>query len=98
MNYGLNYILSNFDVVNESGFQTRFPGAYDGGLFLLVEQVANNVPLLSYKDQNSKYGQFSNYYNEYAVNPYWLIDNIRQKEEKTIYWEMLQPTISFFHG
>ncbi|MEO6837257.1 MAG: SusC/RagA family TonB-linked outer membrane protein [Ginsengibacter sp.] len=79
VDYGLNYVLSNFDVVNESGFQTTFPGAYDGGLFLLVEQTANNVPLLSYKDQNSKYGQFSNYYNEYAVNPYWLIDNIRSK-------------------
>jgi TonB-linked SusC/RagA family outer membrane protein len=79
ISYGLNYVLSNYDVVNESGFQTTFPGAYDGGLFLLVEQVANNVPLLSYKDLNSKYGQFSNYYDEYAVNPYWLIKNIRSK-------------------
>ncbi len=79
VDYGLNYVLQNSDVVNESGFQTTFPGAYDGGLFLLVEQTASNVPLLSYKDQNSKYGQFSNYYNEYAVNPYWLIDNIRSK-------------------
>ena len=60
-------------------FQTTFPGAYNGGLFLLVEQTANNIPLLSYKDQNSKYGQFSNYYDEYAVNPYWLIQNIRSK-------------------
>lgn len=78
VNYGLNYVLQNSNVVNEAGFQNTFPGAYDGGLFFLVEQTANNVPLLSYKDLNSKYGQFSNYYNEYAVNPYWLIDNIRQ--------------------
>ncbi|MDP4214781.1 MAG: SusC/RagA family TonB-linked outer membrane protein [Bacteroidota bacterium] len=79
VNYGLNYILNNYNVVNENGFQTSFPGAYDGGLFFLVEQVASNVPLLSYADQNSKYGQFSNYYNEFAVNPYWLIQNIRSK-------------------
>ncbi len=79
VNYGLNYILSNFDVVNESGFQLSQPGAYDGGLFFLVEQVANNIPLLSYKDLNSKYGQYSNYYNEFALNPYWLIKNIRSK-------------------
>ena len=79
VNYGLNYILQNFDVVNESGFTTSFPGAYDGGLFFLVEQTASNVPLLSYKDLNSKYGQFSNYYNEFAVNPYWLIANVRSK-------------------
>ena len=79
INYGLNYVLQNFDVVNEAGFQNSFPNAYDGGLFFLVMQSANNVPLLQYKDLNSKYGQFSNYYNEFAVNPYWLIANVRQK-------------------
>jgi len=79
INYSLNYILNNFDVVNESGFQNSFPGAYDGGLFFLVMQTASNIPLLDYKDLNSKYGNFSNYYNEYAVNPYWLIANIRSK-------------------
>ena len=80
INYGLNYVLQNYDVVNEAGFQNSFPSSYDGGLFFLVMQVANNVPLLDYKDwQNSKFAQYSNYYNEYAVNPYWLIGNIRQK-------------------
>jgi hypothetical protein len=80
VNYGLNYILQNFNVVNEAGFQDALPGAYDGGLFFLIMQVANNVPLLTYKDwKNYKFAQYSNYYNEYAVNPYWLIGNIRQK-------------------
>jgi TonB-linked SusC/RagA family outer membrane protein len=79
INYGLNYILQNSNVVNESGFQSSFPGAYDGGLFFLIMQSASNIPLLSYKDLNSKNGQFSNYYNEYAVNPYWLVANIRSK-------------------
>ena len=79
VNYGLNYILQNFNVVDESGFQTEFPGAYDGGIFLLVEQTASNIPLLSYKDLNSKFGQYSNYYNEYAINPYWVIANLRTK-------------------
>ena len=80
--YSLNYILQNSDVVNEAGFQNTFAGAYDGGLFFLVLQTANNVPLLQYKDQNSKFGQFSNYYNEYAVNPYWLVDNIRTRQRQ----------------
>jgi TonB-linked SusC/RagA family outer membrane protein len=82
VDYGLNYILQNSDVVNESGFQNSFPGAYNGGLFFLVLQTPSNVPLLDYKDLNSKYGQFSNYYNEYAVNPYWLIKNIRTKNRQ----------------
>lgn len=77
--YGLNYVQSNYNIVNENGFQNTFAGAYDGGLFFLVEQTAANIPLLSYKDLNSKWGQFQNYYNEYTTNPYWLIANIRTK-------------------
>jgi TonB-linked SusC/RagA family outer membrane protein len=80
VNYGVNYIQQNYDVVNEAGFQNSFPSSYNGGLFFLVMQTPSNVPLLDYKDwQNGKFAQFSNYYNEYAVNPYWLIGNIRQK-------------------
>lgn len=82
VNYGLNYILQNSDVVNESGFQKSFPGAYDGGLFFLVMQTAGNIPLLNYKNLNSEIGQYSNYYNEYAVNPYWLISSIRAKSRR----------------
>lgn len=80
VNYGLNYILQNYDVLNEAGFQTSIPGAYNGGLFFLVMQTPDNVPLLDYKDwQNGKFAQYSNYYNEFAVNPYWLIGNIRTR-------------------
>jgi TonB-linked SusC/RagA family outer membrane protein len=79
-NYGINYVLSNYDVVDENRFQYTFPGSYNGGLFFLVMQTASNVPLLDYKDwRNSKWGQYSNYYNEFSVNPYWLVGNIRQK-------------------
>lgn len=79
-NFGINYVLSNYDVVDENRFQYTFPGSYNGGLFHLVMQTASNVPLLDYKDwRNNKWAQYSNYYNEFAVNPYWLIGNIRQK-------------------
>ena len=80
VNYGINYILQNYDVVNEAGLQNSIPGAYNGGLFFLVMQVASNVPLLDYKDwQNGKYSTYSNYYNDFAVSPYWFIGNIRTK-------------------
>jgi Outer membrane receptor proteins, mostly Fe transport len=80
VNYGLNYVLQNYDVANEAGFANLFPSAYNGSIFFLVMQTASNVPLLSYKDwQNNKFAQYSNYYNEFAVNPYWLIGNIRSR-------------------
>ena len=79
VNYGINYVLQNYDVINEKGMKDLFP-AYNGSVFFQVLQTPSNVPLLDYKDwQNSKFAQFSNYYNEFAVNPYWVIGNVRQK-------------------
>ncbi|HZH96507.1 MAG TPA: SusC/RagA family TonB-linked outer membrane protein [Flavisolibacter sp.] len=73
----LNYIQSNFNIVDEPGIAGRFP-AYNGSIYSAVLQSAAHIPLSSYKDwRNSKYAQYSNYYNEYAVNPYWAIDNHR---------------------
>jgi TonB-linked SusC/RagA family outer membrane protein len=79
VNYGLNYTLTNYNVVNEAGMASLFP-AYNGSIFFLVMQTPSNVPLLDYKDwKNNKFAQYSNYYNEFAVNPYWIIGNVRQK-------------------
>jgi len=47
-----------------------------------VMQTADNIPLLSYKDINSKWGQFSNYFNEFAVSPYWEIKNLRSVSQQ----------------
>lgn len=79
VNYGLNYVLQNYDVVNEAGMAGLLP-AYNGSVFFLVMQTPSNVPLTSYKNwQTDKFAQYSNYYNEFAVNPYWIIGNLRQK-------------------
>ncbi len=80
VNYGLNYILQNYNVVNEASLATLFPRTYSGSVFFAVLQNGSNIPLLQYKDwRNNKFAQFSNYYNGYALNPYWIIDNIRQR-------------------
>lgn len=79
VNYGLNYVLQNYNVVNEAGMANLFP-AYNGSIFFTVLQTPANVPLTSYKNwRDDKFAQYSNYYNEYAVNPYWIIGNLRQK-------------------
>jgi TonB-linked SusC/RagA family outer membrane protein len=95
VNYGLNYVLQNYDVVNEQGMKDLFP-AYNGSVFFQVLQTPSNVPLLDYKDwRNSKYGQYSNYYNEYSVNPYWVIGNVRQKGRTDNLIGNLDATYSF---
>ena len=78
--YGLNYVLQNYNIINEGrgGLAGILP-AYTGSVFFQVLQTASNVPLLSYKDwKNNKFAQYSNYYNGYSLNPYWVIDNLRQ--------------------
>ncbi|RYY88614.1 MAG: SusC/RagA family TonB-linked outer membrane protein [Chitinophagaceae bacterium] len=80
VDYGLNYILGNYDVVNEAGVAGLFPGTYGGSIMFSVMQTSSNVPLLNYKDwRNDYFSMYSNYYNGYAVNPYWAIDNVRSQ-------------------
>ncbi len=79
INYGLNYVLSNFNVLDEGGLAATGGSAYTGGVFNLVLQTADNIPLLQYKDwKNNKFAQYSNFYNEFAINPYYAIGNFRQ--------------------
>ncbi|HUP11815.1 MAG TPA: SusC/RagA family TonB-linked outer membrane protein [Niastella sp.] len=74
----LNYIQSNFNVVNDAAYASRFASSYNGSVYFTVLNTPMQIPLTSYKDwRNNKYAQYSNYYNEYFVNPYWAIDNHR---------------------
>jgi TonB-linked SusC/RagA family outer membrane protein len=75
----LSYIQSNFDVVNNAAYAARFASSYNGSVYFTVLNTPMHVPLTSYKDPNNKYADYSNYYNEYFVNPYWVIDNHRSK-------------------
>lgn len=77
--FNVNYIQGNSDVLNNSAFSSRFASSYNGSVYFTVLNTPGQVPLTSYKDPNNKYGQYSNYYNEYFVSPYWVIDNQRTK-------------------
>jgi TonB-linked SusC/RagA family outer membrane protein len=71
--FNVNYIQQNYDVANQ--------GANEWGpIQWLVFNTPMHIPLTSYQDHvNNKYAQFSNYFNEYYPNPYWVIDQYRAK-------------------
>ena len=51
-----------------------------GSLFNTYYQVQNigtSVPFTNYADPNALFGDINTYYNAYALNPYWYIDNER---------------------
>lgn len=82
-NYGLNYVQQDWNITDQNNYGVADPSAYVGGLFFAIDQIGDNVPFLSYKDwQHNKFAEYSNYYDEFSYNPYWLIGNIRQKGQQ----------------
>ncbi|MDR3653786.1 MAG: SusC/RagA family TonB-linked outer membrane protein [Paludibacter sp.] len=77
--YNINYTNQTYDVVNEADMPNLTTSSYTGSILSNVMQVSSNVPLLSYKNINSGWGQFDNYFNEFAFSPYWLIASLRHK-------------------
>jgi TonB-linked SusC/RagA family outer membrane protein len=79
---GMNYIQQNsntFDDDGMSSFQRNIAGAgLNDGLLNLIFNTAAHIPLKNYKDLNSKYARYDNYYNHYGLNPYFALDNWRR--------------------
>ncbi|MFZ4455538.1 MAG: SusC/RagA family TonB-linked outer membrane protein [Bacteroidales bacterium] len=80
VSYTVNYTNSNSDVVNEGAMPDLTQSSYTGSILSQIMQIPNNVPLSEYKDwKNGKWGRYENYFNEFAINPYWIVDNLRTK-------------------
>ena len=79
VNYNINYTNTSYNVVNEGDMPNLAQSSYTGSVLQSIMQIPNNVPLLAYKDLNSQWGQYQNYFNEFAINPYWVIANLRSK-------------------
>ncbi|WEK35811.1 MAG: SusC/RagA family TonB-linked outer membrane protein [Candidatus Pseudobacter hemicellulosilyticus] len=92
----LSYIQQNSNVVNDGAYAARFPGSYNGSVYFTVLNTPAHVPLTQYQDwRNAKYAQYSNYYNEYFVNPYWVIDNHRIKARSDNFLANADATYKF---
>jgi len=64
--YGPSYNQSNGDVTSGDA------------LYFEVLNVGANIPLTSFSDPNGRWGNINSYYNAYATNPYWTVQNSRQ--------------------
>lgn len=68
-NYSVSYIENKNDITSATS------SVYNNLL-----NTPADIPLLSYKDwQTDKYAMPDNYYNDYYQNPYFTVDNNRQK-------------------
>ena len=78
--YALSYNQQLVDIAGLSYNQTN--GGVFSGRPLYFEVINNSahIPLTSFKDwQNNKFADPNGYFDAYATNPYWTIDNSRRK-------------------
>lgn len=69
--YALNYVQNRYDVVTSSTFATM----YDN-----LNNIAANVPITQFKDwRTNKFANPNGYFNPWYANPYFSIDNNRNK-------------------
>lgn len=51
-------------------------------MYYQVQNIATDVPFTSYSNTNAVFGDINTYYNAYALNPYWYIDNNRHAQNR----------------
>jgi TonB-linked SusC/RagA family outer membrane protein len=82
---GMNYVQQNVNIFDDaamSTYQRDVVGAgLNDGLMNLVFNTASHIPLTSYSNLNDRFSQYDNYFNHYGLNPYFAIDNWRQKRK-----------------
>jgi len=76
--YNVSYDQSNTSTYGPSYNQTS-GGVFSGdALYFEVLNVGANIPLTSFSNPNGQYSNINSYYNAYATNPYWTVDNSRE--------------------
>jgi TonB-linked SusC/RagA family outer membrane protein len=75
------YLANNNDMGVPGSFVTN-AGAND--LYSSVLQWPAYLPIKNYSNSNSDIGNASNFYDAYAINPYWILQHTRDNYERDI--------------
>jgi TonB-linked SusC/RagA family outer membrane protein len=77
--YSVSYNQANINVAGLSYNQTT-GGVFSGRqLYFELLNTPPDIPLDQFKDPTSKWANPNSFYNAYATNPYWTIDNSRRR-------------------
>ncbi len=80
VSFGVNYVQNNYSVYDDAGMSAGYTGggslAY--GLMNMIFNTNSAVDLQKFKDINAPYSNYSNYWNRYGLNPYFVIDTWRK--------------------
>ncbi len=76
-----SYLANNNDLGVPGSFVTN-AGAND--LYSSVLQWPAFLPIKNYRDSNSDIGNASNFYDAYAINPYWILQHTRDNYSRDV--------------
>ncbi len=80
LDYSVGYTKTNISTYG-SNYVPQFA---ENTLYGAVLQLPANLDLTPYKDPDSFYGNPSNYWNDYAVNPYWIVKHTRITTDRDV--------------
>jgi TonB-linked SusC/RagA family outer membrane protein len=81
--YNVNYIQGNSNVFDDNAMDNWNPNGYSSGLMNLIFNTPAQIPITSYKNfETDQYANVNGYYTKYGINPYFAIDNWRQKRKR----------------
>ena len=83
VSFNTNYIQTNYNIFNDAAMAAYHASQNVGnnsGLMNLIFNTPAQIPLTSYKDfVNNPFAEYNGYFNDYGLNPYFALDNWRQK-------------------
>jgi len=83
-----NNTLASLYGVNLPGSFVTNAGAND--LYSSILQLPAFLDIKKYSDSNSDIGNASNYYDAYAINPYWILQHTRDKYTRDVLLSQLK--------
>ena len=90
VDYSTSYTKTNISTYIANNNPLGIPGSFitgagDNDLYSSILQLPAFLNLAAYKNPNTGIGSPSNYYDAYAINPYWIVDNARRNEDRDVF-------------
>jgi TonB-linked SusC/RagA family outer membrane protein len=94
VDYSIGYTKTNFstyinndNAYNLNGNNFTIPGSFvtnagANDLYASILQLPAFINIKSFQDPNSRTGNASNFYDAYAINPYWIVNNARRNVQR----------------
>lgn len=81
----VNYVQNNYKTFWDEGMEDYFALSNTGGNDGLMSQIFNtpaHIPIKRYKDLSAPFSGYSDYFNDYGLNPYFSLENWRNEGKR----------------